>query len=95
MNKQYIYTLQDDLKESLKDPRFKKAWEDSEVEYQLAVKLIETRLKNKMSQRRLAQRVKTSQAAISRVEAMNGNPSLSFLKRIAEALGTKLTIGFN
>ena len=65
------------------------------MEYQLAVKLIETRLKNKMSQRHLAQRVKTSQAAISRVEAMNGNPSLSFLKRIAEALGTKLTIGFN
>lgn len=95
MNKQYIYTFQDDLKERLKDPKFKKAWEESEAEYQLAVKVIEARLKRKMSQRDLAKKVKTSQAAISRVEAMNGNPSLSFLKRIASALGTKLSIGFN
>lgn len=94
MNKQYIYTLQDDLKDSLKDPKFKKAWDESEAEYQLAVKMIEARLKRKMSQRQLAQKVKTSQAAISRVEAMSGNPSLSFLKRIASALNLRLSIGF-
>lgn len=89
-----IYTFEDDLKERLKDPEFKKAWEESEAEYQLATKLIEARLKRKMSQRDLAKKVKTSQAAISRVEAMNGNPSLSFLKRIAHALGTKISINF-
>lgn len=87
-----IYTFEDDLRESLKDPEFKKAWEDSEVEYRLAVKLIDARLKRKMSQRDLAKRIKTSQAAISRVEAMNANPSLFFLKRIAHALGAKLVI---
>ena len=85
-------TFQEDLNERLKDPEFKKAWDNSEAEYQLAAKLIEARLKRKMSQRELAIRVKTSQAAISRIEAMNGNPSLSFLKRIAHALGAKLTI---
>lgn len=95
MSKQYIYTFQDDLKNSLKDPKFKKAWDESETEYQLAVKIIETRLKNKMSQRDLAQKMNTSQAAISRVESMSGNPSLSFLKRVANALGTKISIGFN
>lgn len=95
MNKQYIYTLQDDLKESLKDPKFKKAWEDSEVEYQLAIRLIEARLKKKMSQRDLAKKIKTSQAAISRVEAMNANPSLSFLKRIAIALDSKLIVSLS
>lgn len=95
MSKQYIYTFRDDLKDSLKDPKFKKAWEKSETEYQLAVKIIETRLKNKMSQRDLAKKMNTSQAAISRVESMNGNPSLSFLKRVAGALGTKISIGFN
>ena len=94
MNKRRIYTFREDLAKRLKNPGFKKAWEDSEVEYQLAVKLIEARLRAKMSQRDLAQRVKTSQAAISRIEAMNANPSLFFLKRLAQALDTKLTISF-
>lgn len=87
-----VYTFQEHLKEMLKDPEFKKEWEDSEVEYQLSCKLIEARLKRKMSQRDLAKKVGTSQAAISRIEAMNANPSLSFLKRISTALGGKLQI---
>ncbi len=95
MVNQKVYTFQEDLAKRLKNPKFKKAWKDSETEYQLAVKIIEARLKRKMSQRDLAKKVKTSQAAISRVEAMNGNPSLSLLKRIASALNTKLSIGFN
>ncbi|MEK7121712.1 MAG: helix-turn-helix transcriptional regulator [Patescibacteria group bacterium] len=95
MVNQKIYTFQEDLAKRLKNPKFKKAWKDSETEYQLAVKVIEARLRRKMSQRDLAKKVKTSQAAISRVEAMNGNPSLSLLKRIASALDTKLSIGFS
>jgi ribosome-binding protein aMBF1 (putative translation factor) len=89
-----IYTLEDSLRDSLKDPEFHKAWEDSEAEYQLARQMIEARLKRKMSQRDLAKKMKTSQAAISRIEGMNGNPSLAFLKRVAVALDSKLTISF-
>ncbi|MBI4084798.1 MAG: helix-turn-helix transcriptional regulator [Candidatus Levybacteria bacterium] len=92
MNKMRIYTFREDLEKRLKDPEFKKAWEESEVEYQLAKKLIEARLTQKLSQRELAQKVKTSQAAISRIEAMHGNPSLSLLKRITKALDIKLHI---
>lgn len=89
-----VFTFQEHLGESLKDPEFKKAWEESEAEYVLACNLIEARLKSKLSQRDLAKKVGTSQAAISRIEAMNGNPSLSLLKRIASALNTKLQISF-
>ena len=92
MSKQFIYTFQDDLRESLKNPGFKKAWDESEVEYQLAVKMIEARLKRKMSQRDLARKINTSQAVISRIETMSGNPSLSLLKRISTALNGKLKI---
>lgn len=87
-----VYTFQDHLKEMLKDPEFKKEWEDSEAEFQLGCKLIEARLKRNLSQRELAKKVGTSQAAISRIEAMNANPSLSLLKRISAALGSKLQI---
>lgn len=85
-------TFQEDLNERLQDPEFKKAWDDTEAEYVLATKLIEARLKRKMSQRDLAKHVKTSQAAISRIETMNGNPSFDLLKRISSALGSKLQI---
>ena len=92
--KRPIHTFQEHLKELLKNPKFKKEWEDSEAEYVLSCKLIEARLGQKLSQRDLAQKVGTSQAAISRIEAMNGNPSFSLLKRIASALDTKLQISF-
>lgn len=95
MKNKLIYTFEDHLKESLTDPEFKKAWEESEADYLLATQLIEARLSRKLSQRDLAQKVKTSQAAISRIEAMNGNPSLSLLKRIAKALDVKLHVSFS
>ena len=60
-------TFEEDLKERLKDPEFKKAWEDSEPEYLLSCKVIEARIKKKISQRELAKKMGTSQAAIARV----------------------------
>lgn len=87
-----VYTFDDHLKELMKNPKFKKEWEDSEVEYILSCKLIEARIKKNLSQRDLAKIMGTSQAQIARIEGMNGNPSLSFLKRIAAALNSKLQI---
>ncbi len=92
MKNRLTYTFQEDLSKRLEDPEFKKAWEESEVEYQLACKLIEARLAKKLSQRDLAKKIHTSQAAISRIEAMQSNPSLALLKRIAKALDVKLSI---
>jgi len=94
MNQNKIYTFQDDLKRRLKNPQFKKAWQESETEYLIACQIIEKRLAKKYSQRDLAKKIHTSQAAISRVESMNGNPSLSFLKKIASALGKKVVVSF-
>lgn len=94
MKNKLYYTFEEDLKERLKNPKFRKAWEESEAEYILAKKLIEKRLKNKMSQRALAKKVKTTQAVISRIETMNANPSLNLLKRIASVLDSKLILNF-
>lgn len=89
-----IYTLEDDLKKRLKNPAFRKVWEESEVEYQLGRKLIEVRLKRNISQRELAKKAHTTQAVISRIEGMNCNPSVGLLKKLAGALGLKLKVGF-
>jgi len=64
------------------------------VEYQIAKQIIAERLARNLSQRQLAKKVKTSQAAISRIESMNGNPSLAFLKRIAKAMDTQINFHF-
>lgn len=90
-----VYTFREDIKKRLKDPEFKKVWEESETEYQLSRQLIERRLSQKMSQRQLAKKAKTTQAVICRIETMEANPSLSLLKKIAVALGTKIQVSLN
>ena len=92
MQSKYPYTFQKDLKSRLKNPKFKAAWDKSESEYLLAKQLIEARLFRRISQRDLARRIHTSQAAISRLETMRGNPSLALLKRIAQALDAKFVL---
>lgn len=92
MKARQVYTLDDHIKESLKNPAFKKAWEESEPEYQLARQLIGKRLEQKMSQRDLAKKVKTTQAVICRIETMQANPSLALIKRIAQTLDLKLDL---
>lgn len=87
-----VYTFKNHLTESLKNPEFRKAWRESETEYLLSKSLIEARKKKHLSQRDLAKKIGTTQAAISRIESMQGNPSLLLLKRIATALDGKLQV---
>lgn len=89
-----VYTLEDHLSDSLKDPAFRKTWEASEVEYQVSRAIIAGRLKRKMTQKDLAKKAKTTQAVISRAERMTTSTSLELLKRIADAFGTRLKVGF-
>ena len=92
--KRKLYTLEEDLAKRLKNPEFKKSWEDSEMESQLSRALIEARLLKKISQRELARKANTTQAVVSRIESMNMNPSIGLLKRVAGALSKKLIISF-
>lgn len=87
-------TLNDYLKEQLKDPEFKKEWEKSEVAYQVTKELIRTRIEGRISQRQLAQKAGTTQAVISRIENMSVSPSIALVQRIAKSLGKKLEIKF-
>lgn len=94
MKNKVSYTFEQDLEKRLKNPAFKKEWEKSETEYQLARDIIKKRLELKLSQRALAKKMGTSQVVISRLETMEANPSLALLKRLAFALQLKLKLGF-
>lgn len=92
MKKRNYTTFEQYLQDSLRDPKFKKAWQQSEPEYQIARQMIKNRLKHKLNQNKLAQRAKTTQAVISRLETMSANPSIGLLQKISTALNTPFNI---
>lgn len=87
-----LLSFEEYFQNSLKDPKFKKLWEDSDVEYQLSRQIIRKRLEKKMSQKELAKKAGTTQAIISQIENSSLNPSVNLLKRISVGLGSKLNI---
>ena len=79
-------------KEILKDKATKKAYDDLELEYSIIDQIIAKRIKLGMSQKDLAKKMGTKQPSIARFESGYYNPTLSFLKKISEALDSKLKI---
>lgn len=80
--------------ELLKDPKVRKALKETELEYQIAKALIKARIEKGLTQAQLAEKLKTRQSVISRVENAKTTPSLSFLKRLASVLNTSLQVQF-
>ncbi|MBU3957318.1 helix-turn-helix domain-containing protein [Patescibacteria group bacterium] len=87
-----LVSWEEHRKQLMKDPEFVKAWQELQPEFEIIEKIIRARLKRGVTQKKLAQRMKTKQSAISRLESGTANPSLNFLKRLAEALDSRLEI---
>lgn len=80
------------LNNALKNPKFDKAYDDLEPEYAIIRAILKKRIESKMSQKDLAKKLGTKQSAISRLESGTYNPTLSFLKKLSNALGGKLEV---
>lgn len=89
-----MMTFEKHKKILLKNPEFKKLWEETRIEREIAHALILARVKKRLTQAQLAKKLKTKQSAISRVESGEITPSLSFLKRLAGVLDTSLSVQF-
>ena len=76
----------------MKDADFKKEYEKLETEYKVASELIRLRLSCGLTQAELAKALNTQQASIARMESGSYLPSLSMIKRIADALNADLEI---
>jgi predicted transcriptional regulator len=77
-----------------KNPKYKRAYEEMEEEFALAHTLIKARVDAGLTQAQIARRMKTSQAAIARMEGGKVKPSTSSLERYAKALNKRLRISF-
>ncbi|MGL5964033.1 MAG: helix-turn-helix domain-containing protein [Fusobacteriaceae bacterium] len=82
------------LNEKLKDPEIKNEYDKLSPEYEIISSLIRARKDLGISQADLAKTIGTDQARISRLEKGTLNPTIDFLKRIAEGLGQELHISF-
>jgi transcriptional regulator with XRE-family HTH domain len=79
-------------KQLLRDPEFIKEYDALETEYKFAATLIRLRLARGLTQEDLAKLLNTKQESIARLESGRSLPSLSTMKKIAEALGADLEI---
>lgn len=77
-------------KEALKDPRLKAEYDKLQPEFAI----LRARIEKGLTQRELARRISTTQSVISRLESGRANPSVNFLKKMAQALNTHLEISF-
>ena len=79
-----------------RDPAFKAAYDDATDSHNIARQLAKLREQSGLSQRELAQKLHTSQAAISRLERSDyEGHSISTLKKYLQALGASMTIRFH
>jgi predicted transcriptional regulator len=74
-------------KELLTDSATKREFDKLAPRYAVISELIKARIKNKMTQRDVADKVGTKQSAIARLESGNVNPSLEFLQKVARVMG--------
>jgi DNA-binding XRE family transcriptional regulator len=89
-----LETHQDVLKYFLKDPEIKKAYDNLETDDQVKRALIELRINLKETQKKLAEKLDTKQAYISRVERGGVSPTVSYIAKMANALNADAEIIF-
>lgn len=92
MKQKKFYSHEELHKEWMKDPGYRYEYEKLEPEFQIAKQIIGARIKKKMTQEELAKKAGTGQAVISRLEGMNGKPSISLLQKVAHALNIKIRV---
>ena len=85
-------TLREYLRGEMKDPEFRRLYEEADIELRIALEVIRARQARHMTQRELAQAIKTKQQTVSRIERGAQNVTIGTLHRIARALGRSLQV---
>ena len=88
-------TTVDDLhKNWMKNPNYRGEYDALEEEFSLTAALIEARSRAGLTQEQVAQRMKTTQAVVARLEGGGSKPSTRTLEKYADATGSRLKISF-
>ena len=88
-----VRRFKDRLKKDLRDPEFRRAFNEEEVCVSLAIQIAKIRQKKNITQQELARRLQTTQQNISRLEDIdNRSCSLKTLIKVAHALDKRLKV---
>lgn len=87
-------TLRHYLRREMKDPEFRRLYQKADIELRVALEITRAREAKKMSQRELAEALKTKQQTVSRIERGAQNVTIETLDKIARALGRCLEVKF-
>lgn len=81
-------------KKALNIPEVKAEYDELQPEYDLIQAMIDARISQNITQKKLSEATGITQADISRIENGTRNPSLAMIKRIAAGLGMQLKLEF-
>ena len=94
-NKKITYLSFDKiLAEELKNPEFKRYYDEYGKQLEIAYQILQLRKKSKMSQTELAKKIGTKQSNVARMETGQQNFTTEMLQKIALALDRELKIEF-
>lgn len=85
-------TLKKHLAGELRDPEFRRLYEDAGIELQVAFEISKARQAARLTQGEWARRIRTKQQTVSRIEHGAQNLTLVTLDRIARALKGRLQV---
>ncbi|MEI7424979.1 MAG: helix-turn-helix transcriptional regulator [Candidatus Staskawiczbacteria bacterium] len=89
-----LVDFDDYLKKELKNPEFKRQYDEYGRQFEIAYQILQLRKKKKVSQAQLAKKIGTKQSNIARMESGQQNFSVDILGKIAEALGCNVKVMF-
>ena len=87
--------LADLRKRLLENPEVRTEYAQADAEFSLIEAMITARRNARLTQAELAQKIGTTQSAIARLEAGRVSPSITTLRRYAEATGHRLRVSFS
>lgn len=91
LNEGYLKDDMPYIETRLKDPEFREVYEEEGLKIQISEQIRRRRKAMKLTQAKLAEKIKTDQTVISRIERGHVSVGVDLLQRIAHALEAKIT----
>lgn len=91
-NLQKAISFEDYLAKQLKNPKFKKYYDEYSKQLEIAYQILQLRKRKKMSQAELARKIGTKQSNIARMEIGQQNFTIDTLQKISKAFNRELKV---
>jgi len=89
-----LTNFEKDLKERLKDKKFRETYECERRKVFVAYEILKLREKRGLTQKQLAKKLKTTQSVVARIESGDQNLTIDYLNKIADIFHKNLKIDF-